>query len=157
MSSPRGLVRWIGIYGCGFLSFLLDPKGPKSQGRHQRPTALGDRPSAMSATPPRPARVNVGVPSPSGLRPLPLPSSRTETRDLLSTRDITQNIIFQHYIRQQTTTNDYCRQQTFVQRLSLDIWCFFVFEKIKTTSIWKHLNLFTASQPKNPKAKNELD
>ena len=31
------------------LSFPLDRKGLKGQGRHQRPTALGDRPSAMSA------------------------------------------------------------------------------------------------------------
>ena len=46
-----------------FLSFLLDKKGPKNQGRHQGPTALGNRPSPMSAGPARPARSRFGVPA----------------------------------------------------------------------------------------------
>ena len=36
---------WLRFY----LPFLLDKKGRKNQGRHQRPAALGGRPSAMSA------------------------------------------------------------------------------------------------------------
>ena len=44
------------------LSFPLDRKGPKDQGRHQGPTAHGGRPSPMSAVPPRPTRSSVGVP-----------------------------------------------------------------------------------------------
>ena len=31
------------------MSFPLDRKGPKDQGRHQGPAALGERPSPMSA------------------------------------------------------------------------------------------------------------
>ena len=68
MSSLRWPVRGLGIYGCGHLlsPFLLDKKGPKNQGRHQGPTAHGDRPSPMSAGPARPTRVSVGVPSIAG-------------------------------------------------------------------------------------------
>ena len=64
MSSPRWHVRRHGIYGCGhlFLSFCLETKGPKVQGRHHGPTTLGNRPSPMSARPARPTRSVFGVP-----------------------------------------------------------------------------------------------
>ena len=38
-------------------------KGPKDQGRHHGPTALGNRPSPMSAGPPRPTQSVFGVPA----------------------------------------------------------------------------------------------
>ena len=47
-----------------FSSFPLDRKGPKGQGRHQGPTALGDRSSPMSAGPARPTRLVFGKPCP---------------------------------------------------------------------------------------------
>ena len=55
----------LGGYACGlfYSSFPLDGKGPKDQGRHQRPTALGGRPSAMSAIPPHPTQWSIGVPA----------------------------------------------------------------------------------------------
>ena len=44
---------------AGFLSFCLETKGPKIQGRHQGPTALGNRPSPHvgRARAPFPAKV----------------------------------------------------------------------------------------------------
>ena len=51
---------------AGFLPFLLDEKGRKNQGRHQRPDALGGRPSAMSAGPTHPTRVRVVEPTLGG-------------------------------------------------------------------------------------------
>ena len=36
MSCQRGMVRWRASMAAVFLSFLLDQKGPKSQGRHHR-------------------------------------------------------------------------------------------------------------------------
>ncbi len=47
-----------------FSPFLLDEKGPKNQGRHQGPTALGDRSSPMSAGPARPTRLVFDKPCP---------------------------------------------------------------------------------------------
>jgi len=45
----------------GFLlSFCLETKGPKIQGRHQRPYALGGRPSVMSAVARAPSPVKGG-------------------------------------------------------------------------------------------------
>ena len=76
--------------------FPLMGKEPKDQGRHQGPTALGDRSSPMSAGPAHPTQLVFGVPT-----------------------------HYQLLIRQQTTTNDYSRLQTFVQRLSLDRHCIF--------------------------------
>ena len=65
-----------GIYGCGyFRPFSMmrnqglaslnaehfdEVKGPKIQGRHQRPIALGGRPSAMSAVARAPSPVEGG-------------------------------------------------------------------------------------------------
>ena len=53
-----------GICGCDLLfpSFPLDRKGPKGQGRHHGPTALGNRPSPMSAGPARPTQSVFGIP-----------------------------------------------------------------------------------------------
>ena len=64
MSSLSWHVRGHGIYACGclFPSLLLDEKGPKNQGRHQGPTALGNRSSPMSAGPARPTQSVFGVP-----------------------------------------------------------------------------------------------
>ena len=76
--------------------FPLMGKEPKDQGRHQGPTAPGDRSSPMSAGPAHPTRLVFGVPT-----------------------------HYQPLIRQQTTTNDYSRLQTFVQRLGLDRHCIF--------------------------------
>ena len=82
----------VGICGCGFscpFSMMRnlrfdEVKGPKNLGRHQGPTALGDRPSPMSAGPARPTQSVFGVPthgtregnSTNGQRSRPLPSSR---------------------------------------------------------------------------------
>ena len=44
------------------MSFSLERKGPKVQGRHQGPDAQGGRPSPMSARPTRPTRSSVGIP-----------------------------------------------------------------------------------------------
>ncbi len=65
MSCQRWPVRGLGIYGCGciFPSLLLDEKGPKNQGRHQGPTALGNHSSPMLARPARPTRSRFGVPA----------------------------------------------------------------------------------------------
>ena len=49
MSCQRWPVRWRASVTAVFLSFLHDEKGPKNLGRHQGPTALGNRPSPMSA------------------------------------------------------------------------------------------------------------
>ena len=53
---PTLVCAMAGIYACVFLFVLLDKNEPKNQGRHQRPAALGGRPSAMSARPAHPAR-----------------------------------------------------------------------------------------------------
>ena len=47
------------------MSFLLDKKGPKNQGRHQGPSAHGGRPSPMSAMACAPSPVEGGR-SPGG-------------------------------------------------------------------------------------------
>ena len=49
MSCPRWPVQWLASVAAVFLSFSLERKGPKVQGRHHGPTTLGNRPSPMSA------------------------------------------------------------------------------------------------------------
>ena len=49
MSCRRWHARGRASVAAVFLSFLHDEKGPKNLGRHQGPTALGNRPSPMSA------------------------------------------------------------------------------------------------------------
>ena len=46
-----------------FLSFCLETKGPKIQGRHHGPYAHSERPSPMSADPTRPTRLIIGIPA----------------------------------------------------------------------------------------------
>ena len=67
--APAGMsyrLRDEGAYLCLRLAFYvpfpLMGKEPKDQGRHQGPTALGNRPSPMSAGPTRPTRSVFGVP-----------------------------------------------------------------------------------------------
>ena len=62
MSCRRRPVRWRASVAAVFLSFLHDEKGPKNLGRHQGPTALGNRPSPMSARPTRPTQSVFGIP-----------------------------------------------------------------------------------------------
>jgi len=102
-----------------FLSFPLDRKGPKGQGRHQRPCALGGRPSAMSAVARAPSPGKDWRSRTRRALLLTLAVIADLIRDLLRS-SVFQNPIFQHYIRQQTTTNNYCRLQTFNQRIGLD-------------------------------------
>ena len=81
MSCRRGLVLWqASMAAADYFSvpFLLignqrlaspnaehfdEVKGPKNQGRHHGPTALGNRPSSMSAGPTHPTRSVFGVPA----------------------------------------------------------------------------------------------
>ena len=62
MSCRRWPERWRASVAAVFLSFCLETKGPKIQGRHQGPTALGDRTSPMSAGPAHPTQWSAGVP-----------------------------------------------------------------------------------------------
>ncbi len=63
MSYLRGQVRWRASMAAVFLSFSLETKGPKIQGRHHGPTALSNRPSPMSAGPAHPTRSVFGIPT----------------------------------------------------------------------------------------------
>ena len=101
-------------FSCPFVLKQIEDstksKGPKIQGRHQGPTAPGDRSSPMSAGPAHPTQLVFGVPT-----------------------------HYQLLIRQQPTTNDYSRLQTFVQRLSLDRHCIFATQLQKHRK-WKSYN-----------------
>ena len=63
MSCLSRPARWWASMAAVILSFCLETKGPKIQGRHQGPAAHGNRSSPMSAGPARPTRSVFGVPN----------------------------------------------------------------------------------------------
>jgi hypothetical protein len=142
-------VAWDLCLRLAFPSFSLERKGTKVQGRlHRTSPRLSKRLTFKSgsayrqtqaplpesqalshplralprpaAKPPRPTRLDFGVP-------------------VLGVHCFHVSTHYQLLIRQQTTTNDYCRLQTFVQRLSLDRHCIFA-TQLQNHRKWKNYN-----------------